>query len=271
MYNLPALKVMYRSLLQAFILFLMAPGLAPTQAAQGRYAAGLTQMKEIGHDMYLRLAPHQRRGVSANPISYDTSKRPFVKVMRQAQSAGVEPINGVWVSAGFIDLANQLAHAKAIDRVARRGYFKEYIEQLAAESGTSALQPLKDINTPSYWSDRVMNEQESNFNSIVSMILGVKLAHHYLGQYQKYEPSIISESASINGLLTRSEWDQAFEAGVMSALQAGCTIEGIVPFFEAFGKMKERPQWAGFFLPQHTKVTALIKQAKKVQREFFDE
>jgi hypothetical protein len=73
----------------------------------------------------------------------------------------------------------------------------------------------------------------------------------------------------INNILTSKEWEDAFTRGVRNALEAGCTVEGVIPFFEAFDKMKVRPAWAVYFLPDNIKFAKMKKEIEKIQRKFF--
>ena len=53
--------------------------------------------------------------------------------------------------------------------------------------------------------------------------------------------------------------------------EAGCTIEGVIPFFEAFDRMKTRPSWAVHFLPDRVKAAKMKKEMEKIQRQFFEQ
>jgi len=71
-------------------------------------------------------------------------------------------------------------------------------------------------------------------------------------------------------VITPQEWEEAFLKGVRNALEAGCTVEGAIPFYEAFDKMKQRPPWTAYFIPANVKFAKLKKQLEKVQRDFFN-
>ena len=36
----------------------------------------------------------------------------------------------------------------------------------------------------------LLNDQQSNFNQMVGMVLAIELSHHYLGQYKKYSDTL---------------------------------------------------------------------------------
>lgn len=171
------------------------------------YKSGYSSMMKLGKDLYGALKPQQKEVISSQPISIETEMVPFVKLLFYPDEP--KPIRGVWISAGFIDLVNHVAHAKAID-LKNKGFLKKYIVDLAAETGDTEMKPLPNDSNPKYWTDDMLNEQLSNFNSIVGMMVGIKLAHHYLGHYEKYKARLTDaqgQSVPINTLLTpqRSE------------------------------------------------------------------
>ncbi|MDX1952128.1 MAG: hypothetical protein SFY81_08070 [Verrucomicrobiota bacterium] len=226
-------------------------------------------MMKLGKDLYDRLEGKQRDMISSQPISIETEMTPFVRLLYYPDEP--KAIRGVWVSAGFIDLVNHVAHAKAID-IKEKGYFNKYIQILAKESGERELQPLPNDQNPKYWTDEMLNEQLSNFNSIVGIVVGIKLAHHYLGHYDKYKERLTDAKGNvtpINNVITEKEWDEAFEQGVRNALGAGCFTEGVIPFFEAFDKMEQRPAWVAYFLPPHAKFAKLKKRMEKIQSDYL--
>lgn len=252
------------------VLSICASGPAAPEGGPGfGYKTGYSSMMKLGKDMYSFLKPGAKEMISSQPISFQTETVPYVRLLYYEDEP--TPVRGVWVSAGFIDLVNNIAHAKAIDRL-QRGYFAKYIETLAQETGERALPPLPNDSNPAYWTEDMLNEQLSNFNSIVGIVVGVKLAHHYLAHYDKYKSRIEENTAAvprINNMITEKEWDEAFTRGVRNALDAGCMIEGVIPFYEAFDKMKVRPKWASFFLPDFAKVSKMKKQMEKIQKDFF--
>ncbi|HYE30425.1 MAG TPA: hypothetical protein VEH27_03280 [Methylomirabilota bacterium] len=234
------------------------------------YKSGYSSIMKLGRDLYTGLKKDKRDTISAQPISIETDLMPFVKLLYYPDDPN-PPIRGVWISAGFIDLVNHVAHAKAIDRK-QKGFFDKYVMSLAQETGEMELKPLPGDTNPAYWTDDMLNEQLSNFNSIVGMVVGIKLAHHYLGHYEKYKDRLQDKDGKtipINSLLSEEEWREALLKGARNALDAGCTIEGVIPFFEAFEKMETRPAWAPYFLPNTAKFSRLKKDLEKVQKDFF--
>jgi hypothetical protein len=260
-----------RRILQFIAIIVLATFCSFGQPADGlTYKTGYSSMMKLGKDVYNALKSDQRELIAVQPISIETDSTPFVRLLYYNDEP--KAVRGVWISAGFIDLVNHVAHAKAIDRI-EKNYFKRYIEQLAAETGDKALLPLPNDSNPRYWTDEMLNEQQSNFNSIVGMVVAIKLAHHYLGHYDKYKAALTDSKGvpvPITSLVTEREWEDAFKNGVSNALNAGCMIEGIIPFFEAFDKMKARPPWAAYFLPENAKFSKMRKEMEKIQKRFLE-
>lgn len=250
--------------------FLCASLQALAQSSDGHtYKTGYSSIMKLGKDIHHALKPEYRDLISPQPISIDTDVTPSIRLLYLPETP--KPERGVWITAGFIDLVNNVAHAKAID-AKDRGYFKRYIDLLAQESGKNMLSPLPNDSEPKYWTDKMLNEQQSNFNSIVGMMVGIKLAHHYLGHYEKYQARLESNSGNtqaINLLLSEQEWEAAFRLGVRNALEAGCMTEGVIPFFEAIDKMKVRPPWAIYFLPDNAKFPKLKREMERIQARFL--
>lgn len=254
---------------QALLILPLLLQAQPNNSDGLRYKSGYSSMMKLGKDIYTFLKPNQKEVISSQPISIETDMTPFARLLFYEDEP--KPIRGVWISAGFIDLVNHVAHAKAIDTI-EKGYFQKYIALLAQETGEKELKPLPNDTNPKYWSDDMLNEQLSNFNSIVGIVVGIKIAHHYLGHYEKYKDQLQDANGKpvpINSLLTPKEWEEAVIMGVRNALDAGCTVEGVIPFYEAFDKMKVRPSWAIYFLPDTAKFAKMKKDMEKVQKKFF--
>ena len=247
----------------------LAMALSAAESGEARtYKTGYSSIMKLGKDIHAALKPEHREVIAAQPISIETDTTPFARLLYFPDQA--RAIRGVWISAGFIDLVNQVAHAKAIDR-SEKNYFDRYTEMLARETGGQPLRPLPEVGNARYWTEEMLNEQQSNFNSIVGMVVGMKLANHYLGHYDKYREKLEKDSGvAINNLLTRAEWEEAFRDGVRNALRAGCMTEGVIPFFEAFDRMKKRPAWAGHFLPDGVQFSSMRKEMERMQKLFLE-
>ncbi|MBU6402093.1 MAG: hypothetical protein KGS61_17380 [Verrucomicrobia bacterium] len=244
---------------------------APSAGAdEPTYKTGYKSMRMLGLDLWKALKPKFRKQIHPEPISFETDVTPFVHVVEFPNDP--EPMRMVFISVGFIDLVNNIAHAKAIDRI-QKGYFKQYVLSLAQESGEKELKELPGLSDKRFWTEDVLNEQLSNFNQIVGVVVGIKLAHHYLGQYLKYKDELKDDAqhhtVSINNLLTPKEWDAALRCGVIDALNCGLSIEGVEALYDAIDEMPKRPPWTVNFLPDQVNVKGLKKEMKKMEREFF--
>ncbi len=234
-----------------------------------KYKSGYFTILKLGRDIYGALKPPLKEVITAQPISFETDSMPFAKLSFLPDEP--KPIRGVWLSAGFIDLVNLIAHAKAID-LKQKGFLLKYVVLLAQESGEAEMKPLPNDTNPKFWTDDMLNEQLSNFNSIVGMVVGISLAHHYLGHYEKYKDRLTDAQGHIvpiNAIVSDAEWDAAVAKGARNALDAGCTIEGVLPFFECFDKMPKRPAWAAYFIPDRIKYPKLKKDLERIQKKFF--
>lgn len=255
--------------------WLFAALLAPLIPAQDdssdllTYKTSFPTIKTLGRDLQRALKPEYREVIFEQPISIEIDDVPSVRLEELPDDP--KPLPQVVISQGFIDLINRVAHAKAIDKI-EKGYFQKYILSLEEESGEHELKPLPNDTDKRYWSAEMINEQFSNFNSIVGTMVGIKLAHHYLGHYKKYRSKLVGADGKpvpINNLLTSKEWDDALRLGVKNSLNAGCTIEGVLPFFECFDKMPKRPAWTAFFVPDNVKYKETKKLLEKIQKDFF--
>ncbi|MEW6157031.1 MAG: hypothetical protein AB1813_06335, partial [Verrucomicrobiota bacterium] len=201
------------------------------------YKTSFKSVRMLGIDIQKSLRQPYRDKVHVEPVSIETDVTPFVRLEEYPDEQ--KPMPMVFISVGFIDLVNNLAHAKAIDLV-EKGYFEKYVLALSKETGEKELLELPGLANEKFWTDDVLNEQLSNFNSIVGILIGIKLAHHYTGHFKKYEKQLIPENGPrvpINNVITPKEWEEALKFGVRNALDGGCMVEGVIPFFEAFEKM----------------------------------
>jgi hypothetical protein len=259
------------------LLAVAAPGLVaqPNSPDGLTYKTGYSAMMKLGRALYDQLDAKDKNVISSQPISMDVDLTPFTRMMyypADSNEPGAVPLRGVWISAGFIDLVNHVAHAKAIDKI-QKGYFQKYINQLMTETGEKELQPLPDDSNPKFWTEDMLNEQQSNFNSIVGIVVGIKMAHHTLGHFDKYKDKLIEKDGvkpvPIEELITDKEWEDAYKEGLFTSLNAGCFTEGVIPFYEAFDKMPVRPPWAIYFLPPKAKFAKMKKDFVKFQDDYL--
>jgi hypothetical protein len=256
-------------LLVALSLHLGMVARAADEAPKHVYPSGWNSVSKIAFDIHGALKSPYKEAIHNQPVSLETDVKPFVKLEEYPDEK--KPLPMIFISVGFVDLLNNISHAKAISLKDKK-YFQKYIESLSQETGDAELKALPDIDKDAYWTDDVMNEQLSNFNSIAGMLVSINFAHHYLGQYKKHEKEIMDDkgnSTPINKVLTPEEYEAAFAAGVRGAMDAGILTEGMVSFFEGLDKMKTRPAWAVYFMPEQVKFAKLKKTMVKIQADFF--
>jgi hypothetical protein len=235
------------------------------------YRTGYAATMKFGLELYRALKPKFRPFVHSRPINVETDDTPFIRLEEITDPEIGSPMAMVIISAGFIDLVNNVAHAKAID-AGERGYFQQYVLSLAQETGEKGLRELPNLSNSRYWTRDMMNEQLSNYNQIVGVLVGMKLANYYLGHYKKYERQLRDAQGNpmpINSFLTPAEWDEALKWGVVNALDCGLATDGIKALFDSIDKMPKRPAWARFFLPENVKVAKIRKDVEKIERRYF--
>ena len=243
----------------------------PTNPDGPTYKTGWASMVKLGIELHRSLKPEFKPLVYVKPINIETDVTPFVRLEELKDPDLPAPLATVFISAGFIDLVNNVAHAKAIDRV-EKGFFERYILSLSRESGEKELQPLPKVEDKRYWTFNMMNEQLSNFNQIVGEVVAIKLAHYYLGHYKKYAGKLVDANGKhvpINTLLTPEEWDDAVRYGVRNALDCGLGIDGVKALYDCIDKMPSRPYWTLHFLPENVKVSKLKKDLEKIEKKFL--
>jgi hypothetical protein len=177
----------------------------------------------------------------------------------------------VSLSAGFIDLVNHVAHAKAIDHL-QPGYFAQYIKNFALLSTTDASAQPPNIVDARYWTENVMGDQISYFNQMISVVMAINLSHHYLGHCAKYSGKLAGANdkpVPINSFLTPDEWAVSVKAGAVDALNCAVSTAGIRALFEAIDQMPHRPDWTVYIIPQEVDIKQLNKQLAQYEEDFF--
>jgi hypothetical protein len=236
-----------------------------------RYKIGYFKtMREMGIDLYRNCPKKYLPFINPEPVSMETEVTPTVKLADFAEDG--KTLGFVFVSVGFVDLVNNIAHAKAIDTVVSKGYFDRYLALLAQESGETELKSLPDLDNPKYWSEDVMREHVNNLRQLIATVVAIKLSHHYLGHYAKYKDRLedtAGKRTPINDLLTPQEWDAALQAGVDHSVKTGLGIEGVKALFEAIDKMPNRPGWTSYFMPKTAHYKPMKKMMEKIERKAF--
>lgn len=232
---------------------------------------GFSSMIAMGKGLFKGLQPSFRDKVHFQPVSLETEVTPYVRLEEYKDPDMTQPMRLVFISVGFIDLVNYVAHARAIDRV-EKGFWDKYVQFLGQDNGEQGLKQLPRLSDPKFWTEDMMNEQESNFNQMVGILLAIELSHHYLGHYQKYLDKLMDGAGKpvpITNLLTESEWKDSLKAGAVNALNCGYGIDGVKALFEAFEKMPQRPAWTQYFAPKNANFKQIKKDLKRLEDNFF--
>ncbi len=235
-----------------------------------KYQTGFTATMKLGTDLYNGLKGKYRSQIASQPISLETDVKPFIKPTEYPDEK--QPIRMVFISVGFLDLINHVAHAKAIDKI-EPGYFEKYLLTLAEEQGEKSLKEPPKIEDKRFWTDEIMNEQLSNFNQMTGMLVAMNLSHFYLGHYKKYADKLDEDNGKkaeiIDKLLTSSEWEDSLKCGAAHALDCGFGVDGIKALYDCLSKMPKRPAWTLYFLPEKANVNKVKGQLEKWEKDYF--
>jgi hypothetical protein len=228
-----------------------------------------TNIVRLGVDFYLNLDPTAKSRICPQPLSVEPNLNDHIRYVLPGESGR----NGrsLQFSQNFIDLINRIACAEAIDRK-RRGYFKKYLVQVVRPTPEQELALTVEDSNPDRWTLNMFNEQQSNFNSLLGLVVGINLAHQTLGHFDKYQQQLAHRSSHeqhLNNLVTEEEWKAALEEGAWNSLQAGCLVDGCEPFFETCRKLDQRPEWTACFLPDSVSFLQLEKDLRRIQKKFF--
>jgi hypothetical protein len=252
---------LFKALLTCCVAFEVQP-FALADSTVHTYSGGLQLATKIASTLYDSLDAEYQKKVEAAPITLVPMDTPAMMPTENNNLCRVS------VSAGFIDLINRLAHAKAIDQV-EHGYFDRYVTAWGKSAGSESAPPLPDLNNPRYWSDNVMNEQAGFFNQMIGLTVAINLSNHYLGLYNKYSAQISGKGASINNFLTQAEWESGVGAATRNVLECAFGTEGAKVLFEAIDKMPQRPAWAAYVVPPSVDIKKLNQRLAAAEAAFF--
>src|SRR5688500_1333311 len=102
------------STVASIVVFALAMLCAFAQPADGlTYKTRYSSIMKLGKDVHNNIKREHRELITPQPISIETDPSPFVRLLYYDDEP--KPVRGAWISAGFIDLANNVAHAIAID------------------------------------------------------------------------------------------------------------------------------------------------------------
>ena len=233
------------------------------------YNNGFSMTIRLGRELSDALPPKLGGQLDPQVVTLQSEDLPLVLPVAVTEENQV--LCQVSLSAGFIDLVNHVAHAKAIDHL-QPGYFAQYVKNLAlSATGSGAVSP-PGIVDPRYWTEEVMNEQTSYFNQMIAMAMAINLSHHYLGHYAKYSCNLAGSAdkpVAINSLLTTEEWNASVKAGTLDALDCALSTEGIRALFDAIDSMPNRPDWTTYIIPRQVDIKQLNKQLERYEDDYF--
>lgn len=218
---------------------------------------------KIGNDLYETLDPEFQKVINSQPVFLSPSSAPII-----APIPGISPGSPcqVSISAGYIDLINYIAHAKAIDRI-QPGFFWQYVFTQSKEKAEASSLML---NNPRYWTDAVMKDQVSFFNEMIGMTLAINFSHHYLGYYDKYAAQMADgKREAINNLVTPAEWEAGVKHAALNSLDCAISTEGAKALFEFISQMPQRPAWTGYIMPRSADIKRLGADLSLYERDYF--
>jgi len=238
---------------------------AQTNAGARVYPSGAKVALSIAGDLYATLEPRFQRTLNPQTIEMAQTGTPMIG---STQSQGCFR-RQVFVTQGFIDLLNHIAHAKAIDEV-EPGYFREYVSELALSGDESAPPAPRRLDDPKYWTDSIMNKQASLFNQMVSMTVAVNLSHHYLDHYAKYASQMPGGKIEpINNFIDAKEWEASVRCATENSLDCALATEGAKTLFDCIDQMSRRPAWAAYIVPPSVNIKKLDHELWRYEHDFF--
>jgi hypothetical protein len=252
----------------ALWLALALPALAEVPSSPV-YSSGFSMTIRLGRELSEALPAELRDHLDPQVVTLQMQDLPLVFPLTVTEENHV--LGQVSLSAGFIDLLNHLAHAKAIDRI-QPGYFARYVRNFAFLSASDAAAPAPNIAEARYWTENVMNDQISYFNQMISLAMAINLSHHYLGHYAKYSAKLAGTNdkpVPINNFLTTNEWAASVRAGAVDALNCAVSTTGLRALFEAVDQMPRRPEWAAYIIPANVDIKQLNKLLERYEDDFF--
>jgi len=248
----------------AVILLLGAP--VQAEPPMQSYTSGFGIVLRTSEGLYQALPSLYSRNLAPRPISIEATEAPMIQAVATTDEG--KTTREVSMSAGLIDLMNHVAHAKAIDAI-QPGFFAAYIGNLSRR-GAAASPP--DIVDPRYWTDSIINDQESYFNQMAGVLIGIHLSHHYLGHYAKYSDKLVGADGKprpLNEVITGSEWEASVKAGTVNSLDCALATGGARALFQAIDQMPTRPRWAAYLVPPSADLKELIKELDRYEFDFF--
>ncbi|MDB6030031.1 MAG: hypothetical protein JWM16_369 [Verrucomicrobiales bacterium] len=239
----------------------------PASAAQKTYETGYSSITRISADLYKALDKKKRANLMPVPVLLEKNPTPFMEP--STYSDGTNFWQAVYISAGFVDFLNFLAHAKAMEGEGQ-GEFKRYVGGLGSANVTPP--PFQPVSNDKGWSFDTMNHQVSQFNQMAGALIAIEMAHHYLGHYKKYEARLKDAQGNpiaINTLVTPQEWQEAVMKGARNALDCGIGVDGLKAVLETMENKETRPAWSIYFVPPQAGIPKVKRQLTMLEKDFF--
>jgi hypothetical protein len=253
----------------AAVVWLAGPlnSLAATDFLPHVYPDSLMQVARLGSDLFETLDPRFQQSLHSDPVTVENMEAPVITP--SAVTEGDRSWGRVCISAGYVDLLNHIAHAKAIDQI-QPGYFQTYILNLSKAADSDALPALPDMIDNRYWTDDVMNEQGSYFNQMIGMTLAINFSHHYLGNFNKFSSRMpAGQPAAFNNFIPPDAWETEVKAATLNCLNCAVATGGARALFEAIDKMPRRPAWAAYVAPPGADLKKLIAHLSVYEKQYF--
>lgn len=254
----------------AVLLWVVSAVADPGGPANRAYQTGYPTIVKIAAELHQALDKSKGQHISARTILLDEATLRFcIGPARGGTRGAASPV--VEVSAGCIELLNNLAHAKAIDE-AQPGHFKRYAVALSANTIAPLIPATHNVSEAQVFDFDTMNHQASTFNQMAGALIAIDFAHHYLGHYKKHGAKLIDATGKpvpINTCLSEKEWHEAVVKGAHNALDCGLGVDGLRSLLAAFDQMPARPEWAGWFIHPKANVSKLDRELAALERDFF--
>lgn len=257
-----------KNLIAALCLALVIPAQAAPKSQLHVYSdTGLKAVRKIGSDLYETLDEKFQKKINPDLLRVEPLDAPVITPIPGTDAN--KALDQVFVSAGYIDLLNHIAHAKAIDRI-QPGYFAQYILNLARAAGTNAPPEPPNMIDDRYWTGDVMNDQISYFNQMLGMTIAISLSHDYLGHFAKYKTQMLAgKLVPINTFLAPAEWEASVKAATLNSLNCALATDGVRALFEAIDKMPQRPAWTAFIVAPGIDLKKVNKELVGYENSYF--
>jgi hypothetical protein len=245
---------------------LLTPAHASTNAPAHVYPSGIAVAAKIGNDLVASLDPKFRMTFDAEAIFMEELAAP---VIAPVYGNGQDHTCQISVSTGFIDLINHLAHAKAIDRI-QPGYLRRYVANLAEQGENEIPASPPNVDDARYWTDKVMIDQASFFNQMISITLALNLSHQYLAHYNKYAAQMPDgKQVPVNNFIAPGEWKASVRYATLNSLDCALATEGAETLFNCIDQMPQRPAWTGYIVPEGVNIKKLNEELSQYEHDYY--